>query len=134
MLSEELLSYIRQNTQAGFTRAEIELALRNSGWSDADILTAFGTITQIPHMQSAPSIATSQVSSAQISTNAEIARIQEELRKSSGNKPTHGVTTETGLVGLLIRTNMASSRQGAKITLVMAGLFIAVVVYFVFLR
>lgn len=138
MLSQELLSYIRQNTQEGFSRADIEDALRKSGWSDADILTAFGTIT---HAEVTPmsSQMQTQVSKAPLSTNAEIAHIQEELRKVSGTDGAPPAMVEPGKTSLSINPIPEPDKHSTNIYMIAVGgglviLITLVVLYFVFLH
>ena len=134
MANEQLLSYIRQNTQAGFSRQDIETTLHNAGWADAEILAAFETIAQAKNITSANTRKTPPVSELQRSTDSEVARIQEELRIDQLTRRTPGTTNETGIIGFIIRTNMASDKRGAKILLGVVGAIALALIYIIFLR
>ncbi len=132
MVSEQLLSYIKENLQAGFSRHDIEATLHTAGWTDADVAATFEMIKQAKTLTGAAQ--TPAVSHAQSIADAEVARIQEELRVANANKHTPGTTDETGIVGFIIKTNMATTKQGAQILLGVLGVVVLALLYMLFLR
>ena len=117
MLNEQLLAYVRDNVKAGFQRTDIEVALRASGWDAADIAAAFTTVTG---SAAAPDAKTAQINSKasaeQQSIDAEVARIQAEIKTTSKKKSYE--TEETGIIGWMIRHNLASTKQRANMILI----------------
>jgi len=121
MLSEQLLSYIKENTQAGFSRPEIEAALRAAGWSDVDIAAGFASDT--------PASAAPAPSTLQQDTNREVVRAQDELRRSHEAAPARRTSN---LSDFLIQHKLASSKETAQLILVVTAMLFCFVVYFVF--
>ena len=135
MISEQLVDYVKQNMQAGFSRTQIETTLHAAGWTDTDILTAFDSISRAQAITHGTTPAREPaVTELQHSTDVEVARIQEELRTSQANTRIPGNTTETGIVGFIIKTNMASTKRGAQVLLVALSVIICGLLYVIFLR
>ena len=74
------------------------------------------------------------ISNEQSIANQEVARIQEELRVAQADKHVPGATSETGIIGFIIRTNMASDKQSAQILLGVLVVIALTLVYILFLR
>ena len=119
MITEQLLSYIRDNMKAGHGRADIEVALRAAGWDAPDIAAAF---TALQNGSSAPATMAmpraASPGSAQADVNAELVRIQAELKTRGRSTLAGQQSTETGIIGWMIKHKMVSSRKQANLFLV----------------
>lgn len=116
MLNEQLLAYVRENLAAGFKRHDIEAALKSSGWDMLDIAAAFSAITGAPPPPVASAAPAVSSLSDQQSINAEVSRLR-ALNKQPGQKKVPDAA-ETGIIGFMLRNNLASSKQMANILLV----------------
>lgn len=122
MLTEQLLAYVRENTNAGFKRADIEAALKASGWDALDIAAAFTAVSGAPAPQpilTAPSAA--QLSDQNVITT-EVSRFKAQAKQFSKLKVQE--KGGTGIIGFLLRHNLASSKQMANIVLIICTLLL----------
>ncbi len=120
MITDQLLTYIKEQIAQGRSRAEIEAALSASGWDVTDIAAGFEAV--YPGAPTTPKISTPS-NNAQSEVDAEVARIQAELatsKKRSPYSPAGEVQTgETGIVGWMIRKNLVASKNQANAVLLM---------------
>ncbi len=131
MVNEQILSYIRQNLQAGFQMPDIEIALRSAGWSDEDITAGFAALKSAP--QKTP--LTAHQTQDQKAANAEIHRIEEQSKRAVERATTQiSNQKEVGIYGFLLRNNFASSKQSANVLFVAGIVFVIVLLYWIFLR
>ena len=131
MLNEQLIAYVRENTKAGFKRADIEAALKSSGWDALDIAAAFTATTGAPAPQPLNAPAAPPLSDQQ-SINTEVSRFR-ALNKQSSQKKIPDAT-EGGIIGFMLRNNLASSRQMANIMLIMCGVLCAGLAWWITFR
>ena len=120
MLSEQILTYVRENLNAGFKRSDIEAQLLAAGWDSVDIAAAISTVTgeSASPLRRATGAGSSAPSVEQQSIDAEVARIQAELKKSPNTKKKNFETPEVGIIGFMLRHNLASSKQMANSVLI----------------
>ncbi len=139
MITDQLLTYIKDNLQAGYTKADVEVSLRAAGWDAADIAAAFGALagtpTTPPPAASAPAQRSAQAGSTQSDVDAELARIQAELQKAHKGSPKKTLveTGEQGIIGWMLRKKIASSKnQANSMLIVLAAVFLVLAAWIAF--
>ncbi|MDQ5955401.1 MAG: hypothetical protein QG621_404 [Patescibacteria group bacterium] len=139
MINDQLLTYIKDNLHAGYTKADIEVSLRTAGWDAADIATAFSALAGPTPTIPAPGTPTAQPSSikagsAQSDVDVELARIQAELQKAhKGSAKIAPLTEETGIIGWMLRKKMVSSKnQANSVLIVLAVVFLGLAAWIAF--
>ena len=117
MVSSEILQYIAQNKAAGFTQEQIVTALRAAGWAEEMIAEAF---SGAPTTGGAPAPNTNSEETDQ-NTEAELARIQNELEQAKGRFHAHADPVDQGtrgLTGWFIRRHLVKNEQQANVLMI----------------
>lgn len=130
MANQQILNYIRQNLEAGYTQQDIIAALQSAGWSVDDIKAGFLALKGVEQAKKEQRLTTDQKAA-----NAEIIRIEAQVKQSNERDVSRqAAEQEGGIYGFLIRNNFASSKQSANVLFV-AGIFFAIaLLYWIFLR
>lgn len=130
MSTPELTTYIEEQKKAGFSRTEIEQALRASGWNATDIAIAFGDVPP-------PPTTTSPTSTSPEAFLAEMQRRREAANVAQAQSPQTAQTQyaipqtvpelsgETGIIGFLIKKGIVSTKEQANMVLI--GVIVVVV-------
>jgi hypothetical protein len=117
MLSEELISYIKQNQAAGFSRPDIESALKNAGWDAIDIAAAFASLggTTPPPRTKAP-FGSNNPSDIQRSVDEEVSRLRSQALAARSASQTG--TGDTGIIGWMLKKKIVSTKSQANLVLI----------------
>jgi|GEM_PF-3202310 len=104
MLNEQLLAYVRENTRAGFSRSEIEQALKNAGWDPADIAAAFSV--QQPTTPTTPA------------TPSPVPPLSHPTPRSL-YRPATSAGGQSGIVGWMIKKRLVQGETQANMVLIL---------------
>lgn len=129
MSTQEVTTYIEEQKKAGFSRTDIEQALRASGWSATDIAVAFGDMPAPPPTTS-PTSTSPEAFLAEMERRREAARVtQPKVDTTATQYPLPQtipeVSQEKGLIGFLINKGVVSTKEQANNVLIVV--FIVVV-------
>lgn len=124
MVNERLLGYVRDNLQAGFSRGDIEVALRAAGWEASDIAAAFADANA-----GAPRRGMAPVNSTQSAINTELQRLEMQRPRRGGQPAAAG-----GIIGWMIQKRLVSSKQQANIVLIICTILITALALWNFYR
>lgn len=111
MVTPDILEYIRTNLANGFAKEDLQKTLMASGWSEADIQSAFQTLES-----GAQGVATPPESEEQRIAN-ELAREQLRQKNRPASVPTTQTTGATGMIGFLITKGIVQNESQANVLL-----------------
>jgi hypothetical protein len=147
MANPQLVQYIKDNSAKGISREVLTKTLTEAGWSASDVQDAFVANANPAALSPATPAPTSTVP-AQNSSSAEfLAQMEERRKKAEAEKvfipttpagkskvPTSTIVTETGLIGLLLKTGVVKTKQQANMVLIGVLVVVLALVAWVNLR
>lgn len=131
MSTQEVITYIEEQKKAGFSRTDIEQALRASGWSAADIAVAFGDVPAPPPVSS-PTSTSPEAFLAEMERRREAARAaQPQVDATATQYPLPQaippVSQEKGLIGFLINRGIVSTKEQANNVLIVVFIIVVAI-------